>query len=447
MGRPSKSRALGIWANGKHVGHWIIPTTGPMELRYDPAWIASPEGRPLSLSLPINLDGRPLKGDHVGFYFDNLLPDRDAIRRRIEARFDARSTEPFDLLEAVGHDCVGAVQLLPDGEEPQGVFEIHVEPLNDEQVERRLLVSAGSLGLTRAADEDDDFRISIAGAQEKTALTWHEGRWCRPLGATPTTHIFKLPIGVVGYGQMDMSTSVENEWLCARILAAYGLPIARCEMARFGSTKALVVERFDRRLHSSGQYWLRLIQEDFCQATGTPPSRKYESEGGPSLDTIARLLQGSAAREADIAMLLRAELLFWMLAATDGHAKNFSLHLLPEGEYRLTPLYDVLSAWPISGSGRGKIHPKKLKLAMAVRGKNKHYALTEIQRRHFNMAARQCGHGADMEALIADLVAKTPTVIDAVERELPEGFPEGLFESVARGLREQAARIESMPPS
>jgi serine/threonine-protein kinase HipA len=55
---------------------------------------------------------------------------------------------------------------------------------------------------------------------------------------------------------------------------------------------------------------------------------------------------------------MRAQLLFWMFTAIDGHAKNFSIRLLPEGRFRLTPLYDVISAWPITGSRQNQIHPK-----------------------------------------------------------------------------------------
>jgi serine/threonine-protein kinase HipA len=201
------------------------------------------------------------------------------------------------------------------------------------------------------------------------------------------------------------------------------------------------VTRFDRVLHSSGRYWLRLPQEDFCQATGTPSSRKYESEGGPGLIEIARVLQGSESREEDLATLLRAQLLFWMLAATDGHAKNFSLRLLAEGRYRLTPLYDVMSAWPIAGSRHDQLHPKKLKLAMALRGKNKHYRLVDIRRPHFTETAKLCGLGGDMGHIIDEVVASTPAIIDKVGAMLPRGFPEALFASVTTGLMKAANEI------
>lgn len=413
-----------------------------MELSYDASWVASKEARPLSLSLPINLDAEPLRGDKVGFFFDNLLPDSDAIRQRVRSRFHTRSADAFDLLEAIGRDCVGALQLLPEGKNPEGVTAISATPLSESAVEKLLLGTVSEPMPGRV--DDDDFRISIAGAQEKTALTWHRSRWCKPHGSTPTTHIFKLPLGLVGGRQMDMRSSLENEWLCARLLAEFGVPVASCDVKQFGSAKALVVTRFDRVLHSSGSHWLRLPQEDFCQATGTPNWSKYEADGGPGLTDIARVLHGSESRDDDLATVLRAQLLFWMLAATDGHAKNFSIRLLAQGRFRLTPLYDVLSAWPITGSRHNQVHLKKLRLAMALRGTNKHYRVAEIDRRHFNVTARQCGVGADMESIIVDVVARTPAVIEKVGARLPKGFPAELFDSITNGLRTAAKQMERM---
>lgn len=415
-----------------------------MAFQYDSLWVVSAEARPLSLSLPVNLDNRPLQGDKVGFYFDNLLPDSEPIRKRIQSNFRTQSSDAFALLEAVGRDCVGAVQLLPANKIPEDIFSIHVEHLDEAGVEK-LLIAAVTTSPRYGGADDDSFRISIAGAQEKTALTWHDGRWCKPHKATPTTHIFKLPLGLVGHRRADMRTSVENEWLCMQILREYGFAIANCEIQQFGSQKALVIERFDRKLAASGQYWLRLPQEDFCQATGTPGSAKYESDGGPGLIRIANVLHNSEARDKDIAMLLRAQLLFWMLAAADGHAKNFSLYLLAGGRFRLTPLYDVLSAWPVVGTGPNHFDRKKLKLAMAVRGKNVHYLVDEIQRRHFNATAHKCGLGLDMEAIIEDVLARTPAVIQKVAAKLPSGFPGDLFDSISRGLLESAARLRYDP--
>lgn len=443
MGRRSHSRVLGVWANGLRVGEWRIPTSGAMEFLYDATWLESEAARPLSLSLPLNLDGQAIKGERVGYFFDNLLPDSAQIRQRLRAKFHTKSDDAFDLLEAIGRDCVGAIQILPHDSEPTGVFEIDATPLSMSEVEKQLLTAAAPS--SSALSEEDEFRISLAGAQEKTALTWHDGRWCKPHAATPTTHIFKLPLGLVGGQRLDLTESLENEWLCGRIMTAYGVTTAPSELRQFGTSKALVVTRFDRVLHSSQRYWLRLPQEDLCQATATASSSKYEADGGPGLLAVARVLQGSESRDEDLASLLRAQLLFWMLAATDGHAKNFSIRLLAQGRYRLTPLYDVLSAWPIAGSRHNQVHPSKLKLAMALWGASRHYRIAEITRRHFNLAAAECGLAADMEPVIVDVLTKTPLVIDSVASQLPKGFPAKLFESVSTGLQRAAKQLERMP--
>jgi serine/threonine-protein kinase HipA len=394
----------------------------------------------------MNLDGVPLRGERVGFFFDNLLPDSEVLRQRLRSVFRTQTGDTFDLLEAVGRDCVGALQLLPEGQSPEGVTEISATPVSNGEIEKMLVrVASGASGLGPQGT-DDEFRISIAGAQEKTALTWHNKRWCKPHGSTPTTHIFKLPLGLVGDRQMDMSTSLENEWLCAQLLAEYGVPVAPCRVAQFGDAKALVVERFDRALHSSGRYWLRLPQEDLCQATGTPGGSKYEADGGPGIIDIARVLQGSERRDEDLATLLRTQLLFWMLGATDGHAKNFSIHLLAQGRYRLTPIYDVISAWPIAGPRHNQVHPKKLKLAMALRGTSKHYRVSEVQRRHFNATAQACGFASDMEPIIKATIAQTPAVIARVSAKLPKAFPEALFTAITRGLQRSADLLDTMQP-
>jgi serine/threonine-protein kinase HipA len=437
MARPSHSRALDVWANGLLVGRWTIASRGQVTFTYDEAWAQSKEGRPLSLSMPISPDNLTVAGPAVTSYFDNLLPDSEPIRRRIQARYGT-SSDPFELLAAIGRDCVGAVQLLPADEQPQDVFAIKATALNESDIERLLLgVSRPSSPLS----DDDDLRISLAGAQEKTALTRHRGRWCVPHGSTPTTHIFKLPLGLVGNRNLDLTTSVENEWLCSRLLAAYGLPVANCDIAQFGETRVLIVKRFDRKLHDSRKYWLRLPQEDFCQATATPSSTKYESEGGPGLLRIAQILRASNRSEQDLKTLLHAQLLFWLLAATDGHAKNFSIALLPGGAYHLTPLYDVISTWPLVGTRANQLHEKKLKLAMALHGKSPHYSLTELQRRHFNTTAHRCGLGPSMDDIIDATIEATPRVVEQVAGELPEGFPGRVFEAVRKGLLRAVKRL------
>ena len=221
--------------------------------------------------------------------------------------------------------------------------------------------------------------------------------------------------------------------------------MAHCEIADFGKQRVLVVERFDRRMHSSGTWWLRLPQEDFCQASGLPPSQKYETDGGPGAQAITRILQRSEAPAKDIEVFMSAMVLFWLLAATDGHAKNFSLQIQAGGRYQLAPLYDVLSIWPVEGPGAHQFTLHKAKLAMGVPGKSKHYRLKEIQRRHFNHMATLCGYGHDAERLIKGIIEKTPYVLARVNSELPNGFPAQVADSILGHLEKSVKRLAAMP--
>jgi len=390
--------------------------------------------------MPFKPGNLPFTGDVVEHYFDNLLPDSESIRQRIQQKFATKDISPFALLAEIGRDCVGAIQLLPAGVEPTGWNRIQVSALSEKEVEQQLhAVVSQPMG----AGGGDDFRISIAGAQEKTALTWHNHQWCLPAAQTPTTHIFKLPLGLVGNMRADMSTSVENEWLCSKIMAAYDIPIASCELAQFGDCKVLVVERFDRKLTRNGQYWLRLPQEDMCQALGKPPSLKYEANGGPSMVDILKLLRGSWLPKQDRVHFFKVQILFWMLAATDGHAKNFSLFHEKDGMYRMTPIYDVLSAWPIIGEGSGRLSWHDTKLAMAFRTKNKHYKLKEISPRHFFDVADKVGLGDEVGEMIDEILAATPKVLEDVEAMLPASFPQQVAAPIFKGLTESADSIRA----
>lgn len=433
-GRPSRTRVLDAWMNGELVGAWALHGQGH-SFRYADAWLNSPNARPLSLSLPLTQGTAPFTGERVENFFDNLLPDSLDIRKRVATRFGARSTQAFDLIEKIGRDCVGAVQLMPGGSAPPDVRQISAEPLSEAGIEQLLDDTIAAQG-PGGADDQEGLRISLAGAQEKTALLLHEGKWCLPRGSTPTTHIMKLPLGQVGRSRADFSTSVENEWLCSRIACAFGLQAAPCHIERFGRHKVLVVERFDRVL--LGDWWARLPQEDFCQVLGLPPGLKYENQGGPGMGAILDRLRGSARATSDREHFLASQLLFWMLAAPDGHAKNFSIFIERGGAYRLTPLYDILSAWPVIGDGPNTFQWKKVTMAMAVRAGNAHYKMGEIMRRHWNDTAKANAVGADFEPAIRRFIAHAPKAIDEVQAQLPKDFPAQVSDTIFEGLLKQA---------
>lgn len=438
-GRPSASQALDIWMNGELVGHWKHSPSKGHSFVYATSWLTSDYARSISLSMPLSNGDTPFTGEVVEFYFDNLLPDSPDIRRRLASKFGAGSPNAFQLLEKIGRDCVGALQLLPAESPAPDVRTVNAEPLTGQDIEQ--ILDAATRSRSLGMNEEDELRISLAGTQEKTALLLHEGQWCRPHGTTPTTHIFKLPLGRVGNMQADFSASVENEWLCAQLLQAYGLPMPTCGIGHFGRHKALVVERFDRKFENG--WWIRLPQEDFCQVAGVSSSRKYESHGGPGMGYILDKLRGSINAADERKRFLTAQLLFWVIAAPDGHAKNFSISIGPKDRFWLTPLYDVMSAWPVTGSGANHFQWQKIKLAMALHSKNTHYKISEIRRKHWNEAAKDNAIGADFEDVIQIVINKTPQAISQMEGLLGTDFPAEVADRIFSGIVEQVERLKN----
>ena len=415
---------LAVLMNGRNVGSLTRDINGAVEFQYNPVWLAWPNAMPVSLSMPLREER--YTGAPVIIVFDNLLPDNLGIRRHIAERVGAPGTDAFSLLTAIGRDCVGALQFIADGSDPGDVMVVQGEPITDKQIEK-IIRNLGNAPLGTGAETE--FRISIAGVQEKTALLRRNGRWEIPHGATPTTHILKPAIGLLGNG-LDLTESVENEHFCLTFLAELGVPVARSEIATFGKTRVLVVERFDRVW--AGDRLIRRPQEDMCQTLGIPWTQKYENEGGPGIHRILTLLKASDEADGDRKRFLESQILFWLLGATDGHAKNFSLHLLPGNQFALAPLYDVLSAQP--NVDKGEIRVNKFKLAMAV-GNNRHDAVNGIVPRHYRQVAEKADLIADIvDNICAGISSAIPAALERTIAAMPKGFPSRIAESIAGGV-------------
>lgn len=428
---------LTVALNGIQIGKLTLERSGAMAFQYLPEWLSRPGARAISLSLP--LSSAPYRGAKVYNFFDNLLPDSEAIRSRMQARFRAPTRHPFDLLSSAGRDCIGAIQLYPDTSVMPDVHSVTAIPLDSSAVEN-LLGNYQDAPLGMAVDHD--FRISLAGAQEKTALLWHQNQWCLPTGSTPTSHIFKLPIGFLNHSNIDLRESSENEWLCLQILKAFGLPVANAQLARFGKQKVLIVERFDRRWSSDDTWLMRLPQEDFCQSLGVAPATKYESDGGPGIQDGMTLLLGSQEPTKDRELFFKAQILFWLLAAIDGHAKNFSLFLEPGSAYRMTPLYDVISAYPLVA--QGSMAAEKAKMAMSLKGRNRHYHWSRIHARHFVSTAQQVGFSVERtKSLMSEIAEQIRPVIHDVEALLPADFPSHVSEPILNGIKKQSEKLQA----
>jgi serine/threonine-protein kinase HipA len=383
-----------------------------LRLEYDADYASSSGATPLSLSLPLAVRTHvdtPAKRTVSNFLW-GLLPDNELVLNRWARHYQVRETSPFFLLGTpVGEDCAGAVAFCePDDVSRHLARTGSVEWLTDSDMAALLR----DLRLDRTAWLGRDFagQFSLAGAQAKTALVFEKGRWGRPSGARPTTHIVKP--ASAGWSHQDV-----NEHVCLDAARRAGLTTARSWIARFDGESAIVVERYDRT--KVGRIVTRIHQEDLCQAMGLHPSAKYEDTGGPSAASIAKLLQRTmSSREAERAAWGFADALAWnwLVAGTDAHAKNYSL-LLNQRDVRLAPLYDLSSILPYLGE-RGPdgevIQGRRLRMAMKVGGE---YRL-EPPRNTWQAAASDLGlPAAEVVARVGDLANAVPSAFAAAAAE------------------------------
>lgn len=426
MGRKRRHTPLRVLLNNELVGFFSKEPSGAITFLYEDSWLNGDYQIPISLSLPLREE--IYRGEVVSAVFENLLPDSDQLRRRVAEKVGADGVDAYSLLSIIGRDCVGALQFIADDADAfPNVTQLEGEHVTSKEIERMLNnLSIAPLGL----DRDQDFRISVAGAQEKTSLLYHEGKWWKPSGTTPTTHILKTQIGTLPNG-IALSNSVENEFYCLKLMESFGMKVNRAQIKIFGKTKALVIDRFDRKWTKDGKL-LRLPQEDLCQALSVPPTRKYQRDRGPSMLDILRLLRSSDIPFEDQKAFIKAQILFWLMGATDGHAKNFSIYLGPQGRFHLTPLYDILSAQP--SIDPRQIERKQMKLAMSV-GDNRHYKIDDISIRHFIQTAEKANLPKSLVKDVAEEISDTSEKkIEKLGEDLPKDFPEELHQSISKAF-------------
>lgn len=422
---------MNVFINDTLAGELSFVPNGVPRLQYEVDWIRSPDAVPLSLSLPIREQAHT--GDPLQAYLENLLPQDLNIRKRLAALTAADGHDPVSLLAKLGRDCAGSVQFLAHEEHARD------EPFRSESLPERELaemldcLDSYPLGIKKEAD----FRIALAGEQRKTALLREGGSWFKPSELTCTTHILKPQIGQLPNG-IDLTDSVDNEFVCLGLLAALGIPTANADVIEVGTIRALAVERFDRGRDPTGRLY-RLPQEDICQALAIPSSRKYQSDGGPGVREIIELLKRSDEPN-DVATFLRTIIIFWLIGATDGHAKNFSIFLLPDGRFRLAPIYDVLSAQP--SLDRRQISKRQFRLAMSV-GANNHYRVDEIMPRHFLQLADIAEiPRLVLESIFSDLLQDAVNSVGALSNDIPPNISPQVVESILNGLLRRVRLLE-----
>lgn len=416
----------------------VVQERGRLRFVYESAWRVASSAIPLSLSMPLASSDHGHDAIHA--FMSGLLPDNEQVLARWGQLFQVSASNPFALLSNVGEDCAGAVQFVR-AERLNDVLSgsnSDVEWLTESEIAQRLRTLRADHSQGRLLRDHGQF--SLAGAQAKTALTFQHQRWGVPSGRTPTTHILKPPIAA-------LPGHVENEHLCLSLARELGFAAARSQVQNFEDEQVIVVERFDRyrtadlaagaaaEAAAAHRPIHRLHQEDLCQALGLSPTLKYQNEGGPTPRAVVDLLRTHSARPVeDVTSFVGALIFNWLIAGTDGHAKNYSLLFGARAQVRLAPLYDLGSALPYPD-----IDQRRLKLAMKV---GDTYVVRNIGARDIEQLATTLALEPKVVLSHArELAARLPAAIAAVsEAAKAAGLSEPKIDRLAKALTLHAAR-------
>lgn len=409
------SRILDVYLCDNFVGTLTQDDSGDLELAYDQGYLETTT-HGISLSLPSTQ--KLHKGKIVKAFFSGLLPE-ESVRERLAGYLGVSEKNPFALLEIVGGDCAGALALYPQGHKPSEEMQ-EVEVLDN----RRLKEILDLIKRRPMLAGDDGYRLSLAGAQDKLAVGFKDGKVQLIKGGAPTTHILKPIIERV-------QDSAHNELFCMKLAKRMGIEVPEAMLHFVDDTPYYLVERYDRTIREDGSV-KRIHQEDFCQALGIAPEIKYEREGGPSISACQDVIAGHTARPAvDQIKLLNIVIFNYLIGNADAHGKNFSL-LYKGDKPELAPAYDLLST---------AVYPDlSEKMAMKIGGK---YKPKDVYLRHFHrMVADTKAAQSAMNRQIKTMSGKVVDAARTLKTELQdEGLNSDIFAEIIENIKERSQRL------
>lgn len=405
----------------EYLGDFVQLESGRHSFEYADEWLEKDTGLPLSLSMP--LDIKRHEGHNVSNFFNGLLPDNDAVRKRWAKQFEVSYKNPHALLAHIGKDCPGAIQIVTD----HPYTEFGYEPLTEADVEERLRTLREDETAWRKPSDKGQF--SLAGAQRKTALFFDGSNWSVPTGRAATTHILKPPIP--GFEAQEI-----NECFCLWLSTSLNLITTECNVMQFGEESAIVITRFDRHTDENGLL-RRIHMEDLCQASGVAPELKYQSDGGPNPEHILELLESTTSPDKDKLRFMEALFFNWLVIGTDAHAKNYSLLLGHGNEVILAPLYDISSYLPYTGD------PRYENLAMKIVSKKK---AGEVTGRYWKkLAIRAQMNVNNTLSSLESILNIFPNCVDEIQvKAISAGMNEKFVRRLSKQLKEwhqEASRL------
>jgi serine/threonine-protein kinase HipA len=242
----------------------------------------------------------------------------------------------------------------------------------------------------------------------------------------PTNRILKPPT-------LGLDDLAYNEHFCLLLARELGMSAAVTRVQHFGDEVAIVVERYDRE--EIDGTWVRVHQEDLCQAFGIQPTKKYEVDGGPTVTAIYEILREySTTPDEDCQRFFDAIALNWLLAATDAHGKNYSVLHAVGPQLRLAPLYDVITILPYP-----QLNYDKSRLAMSIGGERQ---ISAIGAAHWSRLARSLGLDSEYSIdRVRQLATRIPTAVDALNKQAhPSDYMKGLVARLGDAVTQHVRR-------
>ncbi|KAF0114377.1 MAG: serine/threonine-protein kinase HipA [Rhodobacteraceae bacterium] len=422
-----------IWFDDLTVGQVDVATDGSLSLRYAERWLQTAGAFPLSVTMPLRAEHYP--SDVISPWLANLLPEEEQLQV-LTRSLGLDQADVLAVLAEIGGDTAGALSFGAATDwayAPLTSFYDTADPLL--ALERHF----EDLGLRPFLVGEEGVRQSLAGGQKKSALAVLDETGKPVLRLPQGGDVLAIPLNgapstmVVKPDNPNLPGITENEVWCLRMAQAIGIDAAQATILQSSKRTAIGVLRYDRRIGRSGQL-LRLHQEDFAQANGLPPGRKYERGTRPGLDLKTLLETGRHVSATDALALLDQVIFNILVANTDAHAKNYSL-ILPVGAApRLAPLYDVSTvlSWP---------HVAKT-YAQSIDGKRRRPDM--IAGRHWEAIAREIGYRPTdvknrVQQIVDAMVANRAKITDEVAALL--GAAEGYVVQTAEAVEDNALRM------
>ena len=386
-----EDKTLQVRLNNKFVGVLQQDQNGKLIFQY-----AEKAHQPLSLSLPLRSNRYYSNKECKGF-FNGLLPESDNVRKAIGKKYGVSPRNDFSLLKAIGYDCAGAVSFTdvmvgktPLDELPE-YFEIEGKIFSDAELEK-FITELPKKPLALGAD---GMRLSLAGAQDKTAIVLIDNKVAIPALEVPTTHILKPAIA-------DLKETVENEYICMKAASLLGISVPEIEIRKVNGIKYFLIERYDRDIKNGKLK--RIHQEDFCQASNVVSAFKYQAEGGVSFADCFEVLKKTSRPAVSIVKFLNMMVFNYLIGNNDAHGKNFSILHYPDGKIELAPAYDILSTQVYKDLSS--------KMAMKIGG---HYEPKNIYPRHFERFANEVGISyVQLKKIIKTQTSTLPNIVSEV---------------------------------